>query len=60
MKIQPANIKDQETIMEKVRKWRKVPHDYEDPKPFKDDKGEMIQTLFCNKCGLSKQAPIHG
>lgn len=59
MKIEPGELNNEEEFMKEVMRWRGVSHEYVDPKTFKDAEGKNIQTLFCNKCGMSSSWFIH-
>lgn len=59
IKIEPAEIENQEEVLTKALEWRKTPHEYEIAKPFKDVHGQFLKNLFCGKCGLSEHNSIH-
>ena len=59
IKIRPEKLDNQEEFLEGVMKWRGKTHRYENPLPFKNSEGRLVQMMFCNKCGLSEGFDIH-
>ena len=53
------NVKDLKHYLDQTLAWRKVSHEYQEPVPFEGPQTEMIQNLFCNKCGMSKDWVVH-